>query len=77
MPKRSNDNGQMRREEVEALDNSDDDDAESEVAGVFSKASDDVLSTRRVVKGRRLVCCTFGAVIAFVRYIFRCILALL
>lgn len=47
--KRANHNGQLRREEVEAMD----DDEENEVAGVFTKASADVLANRKIIRGRR------------------------
>ena len=47
--KRSNDSGQMRREEVEALDDND----ESEEAGVFQKAAASVIAGRKIIRGRR------------------------
>ena len=46
--KRQNDTSQLRREEVEALD-----DEESEEAGVFRKASEDIIAARRVLKVKR------------------------
>lgn len=48
MSKRSSDHGQQRREEAEA-----EDDAESEVAGVFSRADSSVVAQRKIVKVRR------------------------
>ena len=47
--KRQNDTSQLRREEVEALDNDD----SGEEAGVFVKANADVLAARRIVKTKR------------------------
>lgn len=49
--KRTNINGQMRREEYEALEASAE--ASSEAPGTFKRASDDVIKQRRIVKARR------------------------
>lgn len=45
--KRRDENGQLRPEEYEALED------ETEEAGVFSRASSEVLATRRIVKPKR------------------------
>ena len=46
--KRRDDNRQLKPEEVDALENE-----ESEEAGVFSRASSEVLATRKIVKPKR------------------------
>ena len=48
MPKRGSESGQMRREDYEAMQ-----DGEGEVAGVWKKASSDVLRKRKIIKVRR------------------------
>mgnify|MGYP003387104859 FL=1 len=48
MSKRSNADGQARREEVEARD-----DDESEEAGIFSRADASVVAQRKIVKVRK------------------------
>ena len=48
MPKRGSESGQMRSEDYEAMQ-----DGEGEVAGVWKKASSDVLRKRKIIKVRR------------------------
>ena len=48
MPKRTSESGQMRREEYEAMENQ-----ESEEAGVWQKASSKVIRKRKILKVRR------------------------
>ena len=45
MPKRTSESGQMRREEYEAMENQ-----ESEEAGVWQKASSKVIRKRKILK---------------------------
>jgi hypothetical protein len=52
--KRHTEKGQLRREEVEALD----DEEESEDVGTFQRADPSELATRRILKIKRLLeCC--------------------
>lgn len=53
--KRQTDKGQMRREEVEALD----DDDGSEEVGTFQRADPSELAKRRILKIKRCLCSLF------------------
>mmetsp|Transcript_129302 Transcript_129302/g.253230 ORF Transcript_129302/g.253230 Transcript_129302/m.253230 type:complete len:481 (+) Transcript_129302:55-1497(+) len=51
--KRGNVNGQMSREDVEALDENNSENSENEGMGTFKRASAEVLAARRIVKTKR------------------------